>query len=507
MSSTFTMEPHNEAYFRWRERGVKDHILVHFDTHIDFGPAVLRKPTDILNAGTLAEVEKMIRETKRWQKFEMPEAERIHIGNFLYPAITDGIVRLFCWVVPDVFFHDSGKRRLLKKTLSNLQKRKFLEDIRGSLNDEHLTATLCGKEFIVTSLAKLPCFKEKVLLDVDTDFFISNSVWGLRRGYYIPKLRRPWIWPEELMEKLGRMGLQTEIATIAFSVEGGFTPLWCRHLGEEMADLLGDRSPLPIGERVKGEGLSALRREGIIYKCDGRDNKSIVAFERALAYNPNDAPSLYNLAVLLLDKGQKETAHGLYQSCIEADTAYRSEYATNGVAFEVIRRYPEAETEYRKALVLDPSSSKAHTNLANMLFAQKKTEEAEKEYKVSLSLDKTNALALKGFGLALMNKRRYKGAVHYLTEAKKNAYFDPSNSLWLGVAYAKLDQTREALQELNLFVRSGRRNSRGHLLLALVYFRLGLWYKALREIKKGILSYPRLLMFSVKLRWLNFTEC
>lgn len=497
----FTMDGHNEAYHRWKEQGVKDRIVVHIDAHVDFGPAALKSPMDLLKAQSRDELYAMLRSNRRWKRFEMPESERIHIGNYLHPAIIDGIAREIWWIVPDAFFSEKGKRRLLKKTLTLFKRRGFLSHVRGTIEEGLICGDLCHCPFHVTTLAGLPRFGEDVLLDIDTDFLIPNSVWGFRRGYHIPSCRRPWIWPDELVSRLKASGITSDLVTIAFSVEGGFTPLWARHLGNETAALLKNDS-----RQLNLKELYAERRRGLIAKCSLHVDQAMTAFERALELNPSDAPSLFNLAILSLDKGDIEKAHTLYQKCIQIDQTYLSEYATDGIAFEVMRRFRDAEREFRGAVALDPNSADAHTNLANMLMAQKRDAEAHASFKKAIALDPTHPRALTGIGLLHMKKRDYDTAVTLLEQVKANGDYYPSSSLWMGLACLKKRRLEAAEESLLEFIRSGRRSIRAHFLLALVYFRQNNWYGFLHEVKRLLVLSPGSFCFSLKTFWIRVVE-
>ena len=45
----------------------------------------------------------------------------------------------------------------------------------------------------------------------------------------------PWCWPDELVSRLRAKRLRAELATIAYSVEAGYTPLRWKYLGDELA--------------------------------------------------------------------------------------------------------------------------------------------------------------------------------------------------------------------------------------------------------------------------------
>src|SRR5271156_61451 len=73
------MENHDQAYYAWRDAGVRDGVLVHIDAHHDM-----------------------------WC---IEDNRCITIANFICPALREGIVREAYWVVPDRSLKDTHGRR------------------------------------------------------------------------------------------------------------------------------------------------------------------------------------------------------------------------------------------------------------------------------------------------------------------------------------------------------------------------------------------------------------
>jgi hypothetical protein len=77
----------------------------------------------------------------------------------------------------------------------------------------------------------LPLITEKVLLDIDVDYLVVPKAChssDQHRGL-------PWCWPDALVAGLEARGIRAELVTIAYPVEGGFTPLKWKYLGDELA--------------------------------------------------------------------------------------------------------------------------------------------------------------------------------------------------------------------------------------------------------------------------------
>src|SRR5437899_10450987 len=87
-----------------------------------------------------------------------------------------------------------------------------LSDIR--LEGRRVVAEISGRTLMACSLSDLPAIPEPVLLDIDTDFLMSESHEVARSGMD-PRRQLPWLWPEELIRRLREKRVRTDFVTIA----------------------------------------------------------------------------------------------------------------------------------------------------------------------------------------------------------------------------------------------------------------------------------------------------
>lgn len=187
---TLLMEDHREAYFYWTELGIRDHVCLHVDAHLDV--------SDLKAPG-----------------YEVAQSPEINCGNFLLPALANGIVSSLVWVVPE---HLPGEESLLDWLQSELQNwlRLRLTDYQSLESvGRRVEGTLLGKPFTVCFAKDLPAIERPVVLDIDIDYFLAadDSLWQS---------------PQELAAHL--RGLRPGAITIAYSVQGGYTPPRYRYL-------------------------------------------------------------------------------------------------------------------------------------------------------------------------------------------------------------------------------------------------------------------------------------
>ena len=184
------MEDHREAYFFWKELGLKNHACLHVDAHLDVSN--LKAPA-----------------------YETARHPEINCGNFLLPALNEDILSSLIWVVPD---HLPGGEDLLDWTRVELQNwlRLDLSDYM-SLHKlgERVEGCLLGKPLTVCRSEDTPAMNAPFVLDIDIDYFLDPDD-GL------------WQTPVELVQQMACSA--PAATTIAYSVQGGYTPVQYRYL-------------------------------------------------------------------------------------------------------------------------------------------------------------------------------------------------------------------------------------------------------------------------------------
>ncbi len=336
------MENHDAAYHCWREAGVKDRILVHLDAHHDM-----------------------------WW---IDDNQAITIANYICPALQEGLVREVYWVVPDASFQTRANRRAVAQNLKRIVKKYP----GGRIVQRPGHATVMGTPLTICPLRDLPAFDEPVLLDIDVDYLIlPRATYG--GGDPSPAL--PWCWPEQLLEGLRQRGVRSALVTIAYSVEGGYTPLEWKYLGDELALRL---------EGGNANALTALLRlsEGARAEAAGDPAAAESLYRDAAAQLPDSAAPWWRLAQFCAREqraGDEGREH--YQRALQRDASYRTAYASGGIGLQWKGLWREAAAEYRRALLLDSGNAWAHLGLGQVAMAEKRWEEAAAHLSQAIALD------------------------------------------------------------------------------------------------------------------------
>src|SRR5262249_42375305 len=156
------MENHDEAFFIWRDAGVRQRILVHVDAHHDM-----------------------------WW---VGDQTAITIANFICPALKQDLVREVFWVAPDETFENAKSRKPVLRHLDGILKA-YPSSSLPAIEDHRITASVLGKKLTICPLRSVPVLNENVLLDIDTDYLLIPRVCY---GESDRHSSLPWRWPKEL---------------------------------------------------------------------------------------------------------------------------------------------------------------------------------------------------------------------------------------------------------------------------------------------------------------------
>lgn len=445
LSGIHLMEDHNEALEVWKQNGIRSRILVHVDAHMDVGSIPQKDPYEILEASNISEVNRLLEEEQNWNLTKKDFYSLVNIGNYIYPAIRDGLVKEFWWVVPDRNLKKTGKHIL--KYLKKMAKKDSNYAKEVSFSDGSVRGQLFNIALNICNIDTLPEFKEEILLDIDCDYFVYKSA---RQHIFsnILEKRRPWIEPEEFVDKLKRKNMKTDLITIANSVEGGFTPIEYKYLGYELKELCGkllfdDYKP---GERKENAGL------------------------------------YFNLSITEWEKGNLSRARDLYKKALQLDSTYRSYFNNRGFLYEEFGLLDKAFSEYEKILSLDPECPYNNVNMGRLLIKKGRLDEALSYLKKGIELNQDDFRAYSLLGDIHFKRKEFEKAIVLYKESLNLESEGVSALKNLGICYWKKQNMDKARKRLRKAVRLDPFQLKIRFLLIHIYVRKNLFYRAKREI-------------------------
>jgi tetratricopeptide (TPR) repeat protein len=371
------MENHDQSYHLWRDAAFRDRILVHIDAHHDM-----------------------------WW---LEDSRFLTIANFVCPALREQIARELYWVVPDGTWENPAGRQALRGHLKTILK--TYPGSSGTQWEHHRVRTsVLGRPLVVCSLNTLPSFSEDVLLDIDTDYLTIPRVSYREEDVLAPV---PWRSPEELTDILRSMALTTDFVTIAYSVEGGYTPLAWKYLGDELALRLSrpDRKDASDAYHQLREGIAA-RLRGDLAQAEN----SLRSVGEGLGAAP-----YFHLAYVKAEAGLPEEGRRCYEKALAMDPSYRTAYANPGMRLYRAKFDDASHDAFLRALLVDPTDPYPHLGLGWIAARRKRWVEAETEFRSSLVLQPDLIDAHRGLAKALERQGRPQEAIEPYEQVLKLA--------------------------------------------------------------------------------------
>jgi tetratricopeptide (TPR) repeat protein len=360
-------ENHDEALFVWRRAGVSSRILVHVDPHHDMW----------------------------WNR----PGTGITFANYVCAALQEDLVRQVYWVIPDPSWATVRNRQQILDELRGILRAYpgAWRNLRFERRRAHMD--ILGKSVEVCSPLSLPELEEPALLDLDTDFRMLPRVADNPSADH-PEL--PCCWPEDLVAQMAARSLRWDLATIAYSVEGGYTPLRWKYLGQELALRLG-ASP---SDDVRLSAMAHLRG-GAEADSRGDLEAAAVAYHAAAAQWPDSAAPLLHMALLRQRLGDLDQAQSLYRRALECDPSYRTAYSSEGLWHYWKENWQAAALEFRRTLELNPDDATSLVGLAWLAMRRKRWADAEALLRKALAADPAHLDAWRAIGEVMERQGRH----------------------------------------------------------------------------------------------------
>lgn len=231
------MEEHYDAYFAWKEAGIKDAWCWHVDAHLD-----------IVRAGLWEDRLKALAPCKSWKEASDKGLTGVsylpwgglNCGNYLYPAIREGMVSKLSWVIPPDLPH-GDLLRWARHHLDGWFGISLTEYAGLTESEGRVSGTVLGIPFEMGTLEALGVPKEPVLLDLDIDYFLDGD---------------GEVWQDSRVFADRVKGLNSLYTTVAYSVIGGYTPTQERRLAEPF-----------VQDSTEGYASTPLDEATVLFRC------------------------------------------------------------------------------------------------------------------------------------------------------------------------------------------------------------------------------------------------
>ena len=186
--------------------------------------------------------------------------------------------------------------------------------------------------------------------------------------------------------------------------------------------------------------------------------KSIELFHQAIGADPNYAlaysglADTYNIApsyIPITSKQAELLADEAARKALELDDSLSEAHAARAFALANAWRWSEAESEFRRALELNPNNAAAHYFYAiGYLAPENRIDQALEQYRIALSLDPLSSIVNTNYALMLVQARRYPEALAQFQKVlARDPNFPPAHYK-LSQLYAATGRFAEAVREL-----------------------------------------------------------
>jgi len=396
------IEDHCQALGCWRRMQFKRLALVHLDAHIDFAFFRVKPAKQVFGeARSLDELKRKLADTLLFEKFGKAAEEQLNIGNYIYPAMRDGIVQSFYWIVPGEKYPVSAQEKL-RKYLERIKKHDPLKSKGIGSSRHNLLTNLYNKKFMAGTLNHSPKIKEPLLLDIDVDYLLFNTANDTSLTKDLGK-RKPWIYPKELALILRSKFPKPKFITIAYSVNGGYTPIEFKFFGDEIylrlkCKRLSHGLETVLLLRNKGVGYyfkADYRRASIFFRDAVMKSGYLAGIEKG--FKERLSGHLYFWAFKCeWEKGDKQSARQFYNLAIKNDKSLKAEDNNLGRFYMQKKNFNSAHDEFKKILFCDAEDKYALCGMAEILLRRKRYKEAMAKYKQALRVDRKEKKALLG---------------------------------------------------------------------------------------------------------------
>ncbi|MEW5806962.1 MAG: tetratricopeptide repeat protein [Acidobacteriota bacterium] len=454
IANIYLHENHSESLSIWKEHDLRNRILVHFDGHIDMDwiPEVFIK--EIQSCRTADDIRRRIA-----HPYEMKSGYEgmISIWNFIYPAARLGIIREFYWVVPDGTFNRKNLLEDLRSLLAIKMHGVTPAELQVlTLHENRISGKVLGVPTTILELDYLPKIREPVLLDIDVDYFTTDSAIDQK------VLLDPSLHPDEFIKRIAHKKILTDIVTISYSSVGGFLPVSCHHYG----DIIQERLRNPASKKSKKEFEQEAVDDPILKDADlhqadamrgaGQIDEAKRLYRKYISQHPEGSHRLYakfRLATAFADVGPYEQAFRLLGELLSEspDIADARYYLAR--LYRESGNLREAIVELREAVKLDRFNGIYAAELGSCLLVSGYESEALEWLQKSLEFKPCNGNA----HLTLAFHFARKGDMENAAEELKSALFvrpwDVDARFQLGTIYFHQKKLKEAREELEKVLR------------------------------------------------------
>src|SRR5215475_14440417 len=209
--------------------------------------------------------------------------------------------------------------------------------------------------------------------------------------------------------------------------------------------------PLRRALALNPETAAARQLLGKTWFMRGEFAKSATELETAMKLAPRDYDVAYTLGLAYLKERQAPPAKQIYSRMLRELGARPDLHIIFGRAYRETDFLAEAIEEFKKAVALDPKSSRAHYYLGMTYLLKDGTSgfnEAAEEFKIALASNPDEYFANYYLGIIRLKERRLELAISFLEKASQIQPDNPDPYFNLGQALGAMEKHDLAIEAL-----------------------------------------------------------
>ncbi|MDT7933398.1 MAG: PEP-CTERM system TPR-repeat protein PrsT [Sphingomonadaceae bacterium] len=188
--------------------------------------------------------------------------------------------------------------------------------------------------------------------------------------------------------------------------------------------------------------------------------------QRALTSNPNSAQALISLAMLRMNERRLPDAVAITDKLVQVAPDLALGYNLRAAAKLGMGDAKAAETDFRKAVQVDPKYTDARRNLAKLLFGQNRIDDGVKELEGVLSVEPNDLQSLQILAQVAASRGKKDQSIEYLRRGVAAQPGSIPARAMLVEAYVRNNQIDRALNEANNLFNANPKDPRAAQLLA-----------------------------------------
>ena len=189
------------------------------------------------------------------------------------------------------------------------------------------------------------------------------------------------------------------------------------------------------------------------YKEKGNIENALMAYQKAIASNPNDYRTLNHIGELYYGLEQYTRAADYFRKTIALKPNLHQAHNNLGVIFYRTNQYPEAIKAFHKALSFKFDFASAHFNLANALYRSNKNEAAIAAYQEALRLQPGFLPALKNLAQVYFFSDNLDASLATYEKMVRLTPEDAKTHIAKGYVLVTMNRSNEALTAFRKAVR------------------------------------------------------